>query len=100
MIDKKHQHPITINGSPLTSVVFLKHFITKAHIQVGDYTYYHAHNGEAAQLENTCVLYDDPSPTATMQLNIGKCCQIASDTTFICPYGQHHINSFTTFPVF
>ncbi len=100
MFDKKQKYPIHISGTPLTSLIFLKHFITKAHIQVGDYSYYHDHNGEVAQVENTKALYDDPNPNAPPQLIIGKICQIASDATFICPYGQHHTNAFTTFSLF
>jgi virginiamycin A acetyltransferase len=97
MLHAEDRYPLQINGAILPSVVYLKHFISKAHIEVGDYTYYHDEAG-ATNFENTNILYD--AQGMGLQLSIGKFCQIATATKFMCPYGEHHTNSFTTYPLF
>ncbi|NIZ40669.1 CatB-related O-acetyltransferase [Entomospira entomophila] len=97
MLDKEKKHPLIINNEGLKSVIYLKHFITKEHIKVGDYTYYHSEN-DPTTFETSNVLQDIEG--LGLQLQIGKFCQIASDTQFLCAYGEHHIHSFTTYPLF
>jgi virginiamycin A acetyltransferase len=78
--------------------IFLKHFITKNFIEVGDYTYYDQSfgGGNPENFENENVLY---FPTGN-KLKIGKFCSLASQCKFIMPGAQHHLNSFTTYPLF
>ncbi|WDI33365.1 hypothetical protein PVA44_03840 [Entomospira nematocerorum] len=97
MLDKERQYPLFINGETIKSVIYLKHFITKEHIKVDDYTYYHSENNPE-NFERTNVLQDIEG--LGLQLKIGKFCQIASDVQFLCAYGEHHIHSFTTYPLF
>lgn len=83
----------------LKSVIFLKHFITKPFIEVGDYTYYDATFSQDSpeDFENTNVLY---LPNEISKLRIGKFCCLANKCKFIMPRAQHHLNSFTTYPLF
>ena len=80
--------------------IFLKHFITKTDIiEVGDYTYYSTAGDNLAdptEFENRNVLYGYPGA----KLKIGKFCQLAHGCKFIMPFANHHINSFTTYPLF
>jgi len=75
--------------------VFLKHFITKDFIEVGDYTYYDQTFGvgNPEDFENNNVLY---FPIGT-KLKIGKFCQLASQCKFLMSGANHHLNSFTTY---
>lgn len=97
MLNKNNPYPLKIENNNFKSIIFLNHFITKSHIKVGDYTYYHSKKN-AEEFENTNVLYDVSNNQ--IQLEIGKFCQIATDTKFMCAYAEHHINSFTTYPLF
>lgn len=78
--------------------VFLKHFITKKNIEVGDYTYYDStfSNESPKDFEKKNVLYG----YSPQKLKIGKFCQIASQAKFMMPGGVHHLNSITTYPLF
>jgi virginiamycin A acetyltransferase len=78
--------------------IFLKHFITKDFIEVGDYTYYDQSigSGNPENFENDNVLY---FPTGN-KLIIGKFCSLASNCKFIMSGANHHLNSFTTYPLF
>jgi virginiamycin A acetyltransferase len=78
--------------------IFLKHFITKKNIFVGDYTYYDAtySDNKPETFEKKNVLYR----YSPQNLKIGKFCQIASDAKFLMPGGIHHLNTLTTYPLF
>ncbi len=78
--------------------IFLKHFITKDFIEVGDYTYYDQSfgGGKPEEFENNNVLY---FPNGN-KLKIGKFCSLASNCKFIMSGANHHLNSFTTYPLF
>jgi len=79
--------------------IFLKHFITKNFIEVGDYTYYDASftNENPEDFENTNVLY---FPANDVKLKIGKFCCLANKCKFMMAGAQHHLNSFTAYPLF
>lgn len=79
--------------------IFLKHFITKSFITVGDYTYYDASftNENPEDFENANVLY---FPSGDAKLKIGKFCCLANKCKFMMSGAQHHLNSFTTYPLF
>lgn len=78
--------------------VFLRHFITKPFIEVGDYTYYDASfsNENPADFENTNVLYYGTE----QKLKIGKFCCLANKCKFVMSGANHHVNAFTTYPLF
>lgn len=80
--------------------IFLKHFITKTDcIEVGDYTYYTTTGNEGddpREFENRNVLYGFPGS----KLIIGKFCQLAQNCKFMMHFADHHINPFTTYPLF
>ncbi len=78
--------------------VFLKHFITKDFIQIGDYTYYDASfsSENPEEFENTNVLYVGVGS----QLKIGKFCCLAHQCKFLMSGANHHLNAFTTYPLF
>lgn len=80
-------------GHPRT--VFLKNFITKPNIQIGDYTYYDDADG-AERFETSNVLhhYDFLGD----KLIIGKFCAIASGTRFIMNGANHAMSDFSTYP--
>jgi virginiamycin A acetyltransferase len=73
---------------------FLKNFITRPSIEVGDYTYYDDPRGVERFEEN--VLYHFPH--AGDRLIIGRFCSIAAETRFIMNGGNHPTDWFTTFP--
>lgn len=81
------------------STVFLKHFITKDFIKIGDYTYYDASftDEKPEDFENTNVLY---FPANNTQLIIGKFSCLANKCKFMMSGAQHHLNSFTAYPLF
>jgi virginiamycin A acetyltransferase len=76
-------------------VGFLKNFITKENIIVGDYTYYDDLKGPE-DFENRNVLYHY-SFTGD-KLIIGKFCAIATDAKFIMNGANHKISGLSTFP--
>lgn len=79
--------------------VFLKHFITKDFIEIGDYTYYDASfsNDSPEDFENTNVLY---FPTNHSKLKIGRFCCLSNKCKFMMSGAQHPLNSATTYPLF
>jgi virginiamycin A acetyltransferase len=78
--------------------IFLKHFITKDFIEVGDYTYYDESFTETdpEKFEEHNVLYFGLG----QKLKIGKFCSLASNCKFLMKGAQHTLNSFTTYPLF
>ncbi|TYC49150.1 CatB-related O-acetyltransferase [Rhodobacterales bacterium] len=84
-------HPF--NGEPHT--VFLKNFITRPTIEVGDYTYYNDLR-DPRDFENSNVRYlFDPVGD---RLKIGRYCALAQGTTFIMNGANHAMTGFSTYP--
>ena len=75
-------------------VGFLKNFITKENIVVGDYTYYDDPDGPERFESN--VLYH--FPFIGDKLIIGKFCAIAKDVKFIMNGANHKVSGFSTYP--
>ncbi len=75
-------------------VGFLKNFITRENIEVGDYTYYDDPEGPERFESN--VLYHFPFIGDT--LRIGKFCAIAKDAQFIMNGANHKMSGFSTYP--
>ncbi|HEY9052783.1 MAG TPA: Vat family streptogramin A O-acetyltransferase [Gammaproteobacteria bacterium] len=75
-------------------VGYLKNFITRENIVVGDYTYYDDPEG-VERFENN-VLYH--FPFIGDRLIIGKFCAIAKDVKFIMNGANHKISGFSTYP--
>lgn len=75
-------------------VAFLKNFITRPNIEVGDYTYYDDPNG-AEQFEQN-VLYHFAFNND--RLIIGKFCAIATGVRFIMNGGNHQVGTLSTYP--
>lgn len=84
------RHPI--DGAARTG--FLKHFITRPNIEVGDYSYYDDPAGVERFEENVLYHFDFIGD----RLIIGRFCSIAADTRFIMNGGNHATDWFTTFP--
>jgi virginiamycin A acetyltransferase len=76
-------------------VIFLKNFINKPNIIVGDYTYYDDLEG-SEDFENKNVLYH--YPFMGDKLIIGKFCAIAQDVKFIMNGANHKISGLSTYP--
>jgi len=85
------KHPM--KGFP--QVGFLKNFITKPNIIIGDYTYYDDIDGPE-NFEQKNVLYHY-SFTGD-KLIIGKFCAIAKDAKFIMNGANHKISGLSTYP--
>lgn len=77
-------------------VGYLKNFITRDNIIVGDYTYYDDPDGPERFEDN--VLYH--FPFIGDKLIIGKFCAIAKDTKFIMNGANHATTGFSTYPFF
>lgn len=75
-------------------VGYLKNFITRDNIIVGDYTYYDDPDGPERFEDN--VLYH--FPFIGDKLIIGKFCAIAKDVTFIMNGANHKMSGFSTYP--
>lgn len=75
-------------------VGFLKNYITRENIIVGDYTYYDDPKGPERFEEN--VLYH--FPVIGDRLVIGRFCAIARDVTFIMNGANHKTSGFSTYP--
>lgn len=88
--DPETRHPIP--GAERTA--FLKHFVTRPNIQVGDYTYYDDPAGPGRFQENVLYHFDFVGD----RLIIGRFCSIAAETRFIMNGGNHATDWFTTFP--
>lgn len=77
-------------------VGFLKNFITKANIEVGDYTYYDDPDGVENFESNVLYHFDFIGD----KLIIGKFCAIAKDVKFIMNGANHKTSGFSTYPFF
>lgn len=84
------RHPIA--GIERTG--FLKNFITRPNIIVGDYTYYDDPRGPAHFESNVLYHFEFTGD----RLIIGKYCSIATDVKFIMNGGNHPTTWLTTFP--
>lgn len=84
------RHPIV--GAERTG--FLKNFITRPNIEVGDYSYYDDPNGVEQFEKNVLYHFDFIGD----RLVIGRFCSIAAQTRFIMNGGNHATDWFTTFP--
>jgi virginiamycin A acetyltransferase len=73
---------------------FLKNFVTRPTIEVGDYTYYDDPAGPERFEENVLYHFDFIGD----RLIIGRFCSIAAETRFIMNGGNHATTWFTTFP--
>jgi virginiamycin A acetyltransferase len=73
---------------------FLRPFITRPNIIVGDYTYYDDPRGPA-QFESNVLYHFDFTGD---RLVIGKFCSIATDVRFIMNGGNHPTSWLTTYP--
>jgi virginiamycin A acetyltransferase len=78
----------------ITRTGFLKNFITRANIIVGDYTYYDDPRGPEHFEDNVLYHFDFTGD----RLIIGKYCSIAADVRFIMNGGNHPTTWLTTFP--
>ena len=75
-------------------VGFLKHFVTRPTIEVGDYSYYDDPKGMEQFEKNVLYHFDFVGD----RLVIGRFCSIAAETRFIMNGGNHATDWFTTFP--
>ena len=73
---------------------FLKNFITRPNIVVGDYTYYDDPRGPAHFESNVLYHFEFTGD----RLRIGKFCSIATDVRFIMNGGNHPTDWLTTYP--
>lgn len=74
---------------------YIKNFITKPSIIIGDFTYYHDFQNPE-DFENQNVLYQYPCNND--KLIIGKFCSIACGAKFIFNGANHKLSSFSTYP--
>jgi virginiamycin A acetyltransferase len=75
-------------------VGFLKNFITRPNIEVGDYTYYDDPAGPERFEENVLYHFEFTGD----RLVIGRFCSIAAETRFIMNGGNHATDWYTTYP--
>ena len=73
---------------------FLRNFITRPNIVVGDYTYYDDPRGPQRFEENVLYHFDFIGD----RLVIGKFCSIAAETRFLMNGGNHPTTWMTTYP--
>jgi virginiamycin A acetyltransferase len=78
----------------VTRLGFLRNFITRHTIIVGDYTYYDDPRGPEHFEEQVLYHFDFIGD----RLIIGKYCSIAAETTFIMNGGNHMTSWLTTYP--
>jgi len=88
--DPDLRHPLT--AAPRLG--FLKNFITRSTIEVGDYSYYDDPRGVERFEENVLYHFDFIGD----RLVIGRFCAIAAETRFIMNGGNHATRGFSTFP--
>lgn len=81
-------------------IVYLKNVITRANIEVGEYTIYNDFYDDPKDFEKNNVLYQ--YPINNDKLIIGKFCSIACKAKFLMTSGNHSMKSLSTytFPVF
>lgn len=93
MLGPNPDDPHPMAGFP--RVGFLKNFITRPNIQVGDYTYYDDPAGpERFENENVLYHYDFIGD----RLIIGRFCAIATGACFMMNGGNHATAGFSTYP--
>jgi virginiamycin A acetyltransferase len=79
----------------VTRIGFLKPFITRPNIEVGDYTYYDDPRGPEHFEENVLYHFDFIGD----RLIIGKFCSIAAEVRFIMNGGNHATSWLTSYPL-
>ena len=84
------RHPLT--AAPRLG--FLRNFITRPNIVVGDYTYYDDPRGPERFEEQVLYHFDFIGD----RLVIGKFCSIAAEATFVMNGGNHPTTWLTTYP--
>jgi virginiamycin A acetyltransferase len=84
------RHPI----AGVTRTGFLRPFITRPNIVVGDYTYYDDPGGPGCFEANVLYHFDFVGD----RLVIGKFCSIGAGTKFVMNGGNHHTTWMTTYP--
>ena len=84
------RHPI----AGVTRTGFLRPFITRPSIVVGDYTYYDDPGGPECFEANVLYHFDFVGD----RLVIGKFCSIGAGTKFVMNGGNHHTTWMTTYP--
>jgi virginiamycin A acetyltransferase len=84
------RHPI----AGAQRVGFLKNFVTRPNIVVGDFTYYDDPRGVERFEDNVLYHFDFIGD----RLVIGRFCSIAAGTTFIMNGGSHPTDWITTYP--
>ena len=84
------RHPI----AGITRTGFLKPFITRPNIIVGDYTYYDDPGGPGCFEANVLYHFEFVGD----RLVIGKFCSIGAGTKFVMNGGNHHTTWLTTYP--
>lgn len=90
--------PDPLDPTPLPGIdqlIFLKNFITRDDVEVGDYTYYDDVD-HAAEFETRNVLYH--YPFVGDRLIIGKFCSLAKDCRFLMNGANHPLSAFSTYP--
>ncbi len=89
--DPRDPHPL----KAFPRVGFLRNFITRPNIVVGDYTYYDDPAGpERFETENVLYHYDFTGD----RLVIGRFCAIATGARFLMNGGNHATAGFSTYP--
>ena len=83
------------DGSVSKHHVFLKNAVTKANIEVGDYTYYHDFDDPTKFQERGGGYFPEGHD---VHLKIGKYCSIAHGATFLSSVTNHHMDGFATYP--
>lgn len=76
--------------------VYLKHVITDANIEVGEYTMYNDFVNDPKEFQKNNVLYH--YPINNDRLIIGKFCSIACGVKFIFTSANHKLDSLSTYP--
>lgn len=90
--DPNNKEPL--EGFP--QVGYIKNFITRKNIIVGDYTYYDDPMGPEKFEENVLYHFDFVGD----KLIIGKFCAIARNVKFIMNGANHSLNGFSTYPFY
>lgn len=76
--------------------VYLKSVVTKAGIEVGDYTMYNDFVRDPRDFEKNNVLYH--YPVNGDRLKIGRFCSVACGTKFLFASANHTMRSLSTYP--
>ncbi|MCF2856975.1 Vat family streptogramin A O-acetyltransferase [Pseudoalteromonas sp. SMS1] len=87
-------NPSPLEGFP--QVGYLKNFITRDNIIVGDYTYYDDPQGPENFEKNVLYHFDFIGD----KLKIGKFCAIATGVKFIMNGANHQMSGFSTYPFY